>query len=63
MFAGSATDVEGAAERLSAIGLDLLQLKVDDPGTAIAIAVTAALGAWAGAKVLERTPPAPVKTA
>ena len=51
------------AAAASAIGLDLLQLKVDDPGTAIAIAVTAALGAWAGAKVLERTPPAPVKTA
>ena len=35
--------------------------KVDDPGTAIAVAVTAAIGAWAGTKVLDRSAPAPAK--
>jgi hypothetical protein len=49
------------AAAASAIGLDLLQLKVDDPGTAIAVAVTAAIGAWAGTKVLDRSAPAPAK--
>jgi len=46
----------------SAIGLDLLQLKVDDPGTAIAIMLTAAIGAWLGTRVLDRVGPAPAKT-
>jgi uncharacterized membrane protein YfcA len=51
------------AAAASAIGLDLLQLKVDDPGTAIAIMLTAAIGAWGGTRVLDRAPPAPVKAA
>lgn len=51
------------AAAASAIGLDLLQLKVDDPGTAIAIMLTAAIGAWVGTRVLDRTGPAPVKPA
>jgi hypothetical protein len=49
------------AAAASAIGLDLLQLKVDDPGTAIAILLTAAIGAWVGTRVLDRVGPAPVK--
>jgi len=46
------------AAAASAIGLDLLQLKIDDPGAVIAIVVTAAIGAWAGARLLD--PPATV---
>ncbi|MDB4883219.1 MAG: hypothetical protein JWL95_1985 [Gemmatimonadetes bacterium] len=38
----------------SAIGLDLVQLKLSEPGALPAIVVTAALGAWLGAKILER---------
>ena len=49
------------AAAASAIGLDLLQLKVDEPGTAIAVAVTAAIGAWAGTKVLDRSAPVAAK--
>jgi len=51
------------AAAASAIGLDLLQLKVDDPGTWIAIVLTAAIGAWVGTRVLDRAVPAPVKAA
>jgi hypothetical protein len=42
------------AAAASAIGLDLLQLKIDDPGAAIAITVTAAIGAWVGTRLLDR---------
>ena len=49
------------AAAASAIGLDLLQLKVDDPGTAIAVLLTAAIGAWLGTRVLDRASPAPAK--
>jgi hypothetical protein len=49
------------AAAASAIGLDLLQLKVDDPGTAIAVMLTATIGAWVGTRVLDRVGPAPVK--
>jgi hypothetical protein len=48
------------AAAASAIGLDLLQLKVDDPGTVIACALTAAIGAWVGTKVLDRPSVVPV---
>jgi hypothetical protein len=37
-----------------AVGLDLAQLKLDEPGALPAIAVTAAIGAWLGAKLLDR---------
>jgi hypothetical protein len=37
-----------------AVGLDLAQLKVGEPGALPAIMVTAAIGAWLGAKILER---------
>jgi hypothetical protein len=47
------------AAAASAIGLDLLQLKIDDPGTWIAVMLTAAIGSWVGARVLDRTGPAP----
>lgn len=36
----------------SALGLDLLQLKIEDPGTWIAVMLTAAIGSWAGSRVL-----------
>jgi hypothetical protein len=38
----------------SAVGLDLAQLKLGEPGALPAIMVTAAIGAWLGAKVLDR---------
>jgi hypothetical protein len=41
----------------SAIGLDLIQLKLDEPLALPAIVVTAALGAWLGTKVMERGGP------
>jgi hypothetical protein len=47
------------AAAASAIGLDLLQLKIDDPGTWIAVMLTASIGAWVGARVLDRTAPSP----
>ena len=47
------------AAAASAIGLDLLQLKIDDPGAWIAVALTSAIGGWAGTRVLDRTPAAP----
>lgn len=50
------------AAAASAIGLDLLQLKIDDPGAAIAIALTAAIGAWAGTRVLDRPATISAKT-
>ncbi len=43
----------------SAIGLDLLQLKIDDPGTWIAVMLTASIGAWVGARILDRGAPSP----
>jgi hypothetical protein len=36
-----------------AIGLDWLQLKIDDPAALPAIAITAALGAWLGTRLLD----------
>lgn len=42
----------------SAIGLDLLQLKIDEGNALPAIVITAALGAWAGTKLLDRSPTA-----
>jgi len=36
-----------------AIGLDWLQLKIDDPAALPAIAITAALGAWLGSRLLD----------
>ncbi len=47
------------AAAASAIGLDLLQFKIEDPGAWIAVMVTALVGAWLGARVLDRTGPAP----
>jgi len=47
------------AAAASAIGLDLLQLKIDDPGTWIAVMLIASIGAWAGARILDRTVPSP----
>jgi hypothetical protein len=49
------------AAAASAIGLDLLQLKIDDPGTWIAVAVTTAMGAWLGTRVVERSAQAPTQ--
>jgi hypothetical protein len=46
------------AAAASAIGLDLLQLRLDDPGTWIAVMVTAALGAWTGSRILDPVVPA-----
>jgi hypothetical protein len=37
-----------------AVGLDLAQLKLGEPGALPAIMVTAAIGAWLGAKLLDR---------
>ena len=37
-----------------AVGLDLAQLKLGEPGALPAIMVTAAVGAWLGAKLLDR---------
>jgi len=37
-----------------AVGLDLAQLKLDEPGALPALVVTAAIGAWLGAKLLDR---------
>jgi hypothetical protein len=45
----------------SAIGLDLLQLKIDDPGTVIACMLTAAIGAWVGTRVLDRPTAGPAR--
>jgi hypothetical protein len=50
------------AAAASAIGLDLLQLKIDDPGAAIAITVTAAIGAWVGTRLLDRPAAAPASS-
>ena len=46
----------------SAVGLDLAQLKIGEPGALPAIMVTAAIGAWIGARLLERGgAPAPAR--
>jgi hypothetical protein len=42
-----------------AIGLDWFHLKLDDPGTWVAVMVTAALGAWATNAVFDRAIPKP----
>ena len=42
-----------------AIGLDWLQLKIDDPAALPAIAITAALGAWLGTRLLDGAVPHP----
>jgi hypothetical protein len=47
----------------SAIGLDLLQLKLSEPGALPAIVVIAAFGAWLGVKIMERGAPASVAAA
>ncbi|MEO5579268.1 MAG: hypothetical protein ABIR58_01305 [Gemmatimonadaceae bacterium] len=41
------------AAAASAIGLDLVQLKIDEPGAWIAVMLTAAIGAWLGTRVLD----------
>jgi hypothetical protein len=43
----------------SAVGLDLAQLKIGEPGALPAIMVTAAIGAWIGARLLDRGASAP----
>ena len=43
----------------SAVGLDLAQLKIGEPGALPAIMVTATIGAWLGARLLERGGGAP----
>jgi hypothetical protein len=45
------------AAAAGAIGLDWLQLKLDDPGTWIAVMLTAALGAWLTSRLLQRALP------
>lgn len=45
------------AAAASAIGLDLLQFKIDDPGAWVSIMVTAMVGAWLGARILDRLVP------
>lgn len=45
------------AAAASAIGLDLLQLKIDEPGAWIAVMLTAAVGAWLGTRVLDGLTP------
>lgn len=63
MLRGAPFGVIAAAA--SAVGLDLLQLRIDDPGTWIAVMLTAAIGAWVGSRLLDRgmapspPPPAP----
>jgi len=47
------------AAAASAVGLDMLQLKIDDPGTWIAVMLTASIGAWAGSRILDRGAPSP----
>ena len=50
----------------SAVGLDLAQLKLGEPGALPAVMVTAAIGAWMGAKILDRggaSAPASARTA
>jgi hypothetical protein len=42
-----------------AIGLDWLQLKIDDPAALPAVAITAALGAWLGNRLLDSAVPHP----
>ena len=42
------------AAAASAVGLDLLGLGLDEPGTAIAVLVTAALGAAVGSRIVDR---------
>jgi hypothetical protein len=42
------------AAAASAIGLDLLQFKIEDPGTWMAVMVTSLVGAWLGARILDR---------
>ncbi len=39
----------------SAVGLDLLNLKLEEPGALPAIVVLAAIGAWAGTRVFDRS--------
>ncbi len=56
----------------SAVGLDLLNLKLDEPGALPAVVVLAAIGAWLGTRVFDRgggaersagqTPAAPART-
>jgi hypothetical protein len=41
----------------SAIGFDALNLKLDDPAALPAIVVTAALGAWFGSRLMDRSMP------
>jgi hypothetical protein len=38
----------------SAVGLDLVQLKIEDPGAWIAVMLTAAVGSWVGARIFDR---------
>jgi hypothetical protein len=45
-----------------AVGLDLAQLKLGEPGALPAIMVTAAIGAWFGAKILDRVGPSTAST-
>jgi hypothetical protein len=45
------------AAAAGAIGLDLFHFKLDDPGTWIAVMLTAALGAWFGKGVIDRAAP------
>jgi hypothetical protein len=47
------------AAAASAVGLDLMQLKIDDPSAWVAVAVIAAIGAWLGTRLLDRTAVAP----
>lgn len=54
-----AADSTHGVAAASAIGLDLMHLRIDDPGTWIAVMITAALGAWAGARVIEKAVAAP----
>jgi hypothetical protein len=42
-----------------AVGLDLMHLGLSEAGALPAIMVTAAIGAWLGVKVLDRTGPVP----
>jgi hypothetical protein len=50
------------AAAASAVGLDLLQLRIDDPGTWVAVMLTAAIGAWTGSRLLERVAPGDAPT-
>ena len=46
-----------------AIGLDLVQLKLNEPGALPAILITAAIGAWLGVRLLDRASPASASAA